>query len=146
MQLKVADLQPATLLKMNFFIGIFQGFWLQISEHLSSGCFCRGVFRTLSRWSFFVNIMNGLKPLTIFTKKLHLRCFTRFCVCLCSEVTSSIYQTYKFKVYCHSIWRHCNVFDVVFACINKTLCPLTNVTLSKNLELLCDCMFATRKE
>ena len=37
-----------------------------------------------------------------------LRCFTRFCVRLCSEVTSPIYQT-----------------------------------LSKNLELLCNCMFAT---
>ena len=35
-RLKVADYQPATLLKMNFFIGIFQGFWLQISEHLFS--------------------------------------------------------------------------------------------------------------
>ena len=54
------------------------------------------------RWSFFVNIINDLKPLTIFTKKLHLRCFTRFYVRLCSEVTSSIYQTYKFKVYCNS--------------------------------------------
>ena len=128
---------------MNFFIGTFQGFWPQISEHLFSSCFCRGVFRTLPRWSFFVNIINGLKPLTIFTKKLHLRCFTRFCARLCSEVTSSIYQTYKFKVYCNSFWRHCNVFDVVFARINETLCPLSDVTLSKNLELLCDCMFAT---
>ena len=27
------------------------------------------------RWSFFVNIINGLKLLSIFTKKLHLRCF-----------------------------------------------------------------------
>ena len=36
MRLKVADYQPATLLKMNFFIGIFQGFWLQISEQLFS--------------------------------------------------------------------------------------------------------------
>ena len=113
---------------MNFFIGIFQGFWLQISEHL----FSRTLLKLLVlqrriqdlvkylRWSFSVNIINGLKPLTIFTKKLHLRCFTRFCVRLCSEVTSSIYQTYKFKVYCNSFWRHCNVFDVVFACINET--------------------------
>ena len=92
---------------------------------------------------FFMNIINGLKLLTIFTKKLHLRCFTRFCVRLCSEVTSSIYQTYKFKVYCNSFWRHCNVFDVVFACIKETLYLLSNVTLSKNLELLCNFMFAT---
>ena len=35
------------------------------------------------------------------------------------------------------------IFDVVFARINETLCPLSDVTLSKNLELLCDCMFAT---
>ena len=40
MQLKVADCQPATLLKTNFFIGIFQAFQLQIletyfSEHFS---------------------------------------------------------------------------------------------------------------
>ena len=34
------------------------------------------------------------------------------------------------------------IFDVVFARVNETLCPLSDVTLSKNLELLCDCMFA----
>ena len=96
---------------------------------LPNNCFCRGVFGTLSRWSFFVNIMNDLKQLTIVTKKLHLRCFTRFCVHLCSEVTSSIYQTYKFKVYCNSFWRHCNVFDVIFACIKETLSLLSNVRL-----------------
>ena len=128
MRLKVADCQPATLLKLNFFIGIFQGFWLQISEHL--------FYRTPLKWlllqrciqnlvkhlwqSFFVNIINGLKPLTIFTKKLYLRCFTKFYVCLCSEVTSSIYQTHKLKVYYNSFWRHCNVFDVVFARRNET--------------------------
>ena len=94
------------------------------------------------RWSYFRNIINGFKQLTVFTKKLHLTCFTRFCVCLCSEVTSSVYQTYKFKVYCNSFWKHCNVFDVVFGCINKTLCLLSDVKLSKNLELLCNCMFA----
>ena len=98
-------------------------------------CFCRDIFRIFSRWSFFVNMMNGLKRLIIFTKKLHLRCFTRFCVCLCSEVTSSIYQMYKFKVYCNSFWRHCNVFDVVFSCIKETLSPLSNVTLYKHLSL-----------
>ena len=124
------------ILTANFRTPIFQN----SSERL----FCRGVFGILSRWSFFVNIMNSLKPLTIFTKKLHLRCFTRFCVQLCSEVTSSIYETYKVKVYCNSFWRHCNVSDVVFSRIKKTLCPLSDVTLSKNLELLCDCMFATK--
>ena len=155
MRLKVADWQSATLLKMIFLFtknDLFKVFFkgcdckfqnTYFPEHLLSCCFCRGVFRALSRWSFFVNIRNGLKPLTIFTKKLHLRCFTRFCVRLCSEVTSSIYQTYKFKVYCNSFWRHCNVFDVVFARINETLCPLSDVTLSKNLELLCNFMFAT---
>ena len=147
MLLKVADCQPAILLKINFFICIFQGFCkfqnTYFPEHLSSGCFCRGAFRTLSRSSFFVNIMNGFKLLTISRKKLHLRCFTRFCVRLCSEVTSSVYQTYKFKVYCNPFWRHCNVFDVVFSCINGTLCLLSDVTLSKSLELLCDCMFTT---
>ena len=136
---------------MNFFIGIFQGFWLQISDHLFSkqllsDCFCRGVFGTLSRWSFFMNIMNDLKQLTIFTKKLHLRCFTRFCVHLCSEVTSSIYQTYKVKVYCNSFWRHSNVFDAVFSRIKETLCPRSNATISKNLECFCNCMFATNTE
>ena len=35
------------------------------------------------------------------------------------------------------------VSDVVFARINETLCPFSDVTLSKNLELLCDLMFAT---
>ena len=35
------------------------------------------------------------------------------------------------------------IFDVVFAQINETLCLLSNVTLSKNLEFLCNYMFAT---
>ena len=35
------------------------------------------------------------------------------------------------------------IFDIVFAHINETSCSLSDVTLSKNLELLCDCMFAT---
>ena len=115
MRLEVADCQPETLLKIKFFIGIFQGFWLQISKHLFSRILLKWLllqrhiqgFVKHLRWSFFVNIINGLEPLTIFTKKLHLRCFTRLCVHLCSEVTSSIYQTYKFKVYCNSFWRHC---------------------------------------
>ena len=106
MQLKVAHCQPATLLKINFVIGIFQGFWLQISEHLFSKTPLKWLLlqRHIQdlvkhlRWSFFVNVINGLKLLTIFTKKLHLRLFTRFCVHLCSEVPSSIYQTYKFIV------------------------------------------------
>ena len=89
------------------------------------------------------NQEKGLKPSTIFTEKLHLRCFTRFCVCFWPDVTSSIYQMYKFKVYCNSFWRHCNVFDVVFSCIKETLCLLSNVMLSIDLELLCDLMFAT---
>ena len=135
---------------MNFFIGIFQGFWLQISEHLFFRTPLKWLLRQRRiqdlvkhlRWSFFVNIINDLKPLTIFTKSSILD-GSQGSVHTSSEVTSSIYQTYKFKVYCNSFWRHCNVFDVVFARINETLCPLGDVTLSKNLELLCDCMFAT---
>ena len=84
---KFADYLPATLLKMNFFIGIFQGFWLQISEHLFSRTPLKWLLlrRRIHdlvkhlRWSFFVNIINSLKPLTIFIKKLHLRYFKRFC-------------------------------------------------------------------
>ena len=69
--------ETATLVKMNFFIGIFQEFLLQISEHL--------FFRTPLKWqllqrriqdlvrhlrrSFFVIIVNGFKPLTIFTRE-----------------------------------------------------------------------------
>ena len=105
MRLKVADCQPETLLKMNFFIRIFQWFWLQISEHLFSRTPLKWLLlqRRIQdlikylRWSFFVNITNGLKLLTIFTKILHLRCFTSFCVSLCSKVTNSIYQTCKLE-------------------------------------------------
>ena len=86
-----------------------------------------------------MNIINGLKPLTIFTKKLHLRCFTRFCVRLCSEVTSSIYQTYKFKF----ILTHLEGIVMSLTSFwNETLCLLGDVKLSENLGLLCDCMFA----
>ena len=34
------------------------------------------------------------------------------------------------------------MFDVVFARINETFFTLSDVALSANLELLCDCMFA----
>ena len=135
---------------MNFFIDIFQVFWLHISEQTpifyntsQMAASAEAYSETCEDGAFIVNIINGLKSLTIFTKKLHLRCLTRFCVCLCSEVTSSIYQTYNFKVYCHSFWRHYNLFDLGFACTNETLCPLSYVTLSKNLDPLCDYMFAT---
>ena len=85
------------ILTANFRTTIFQNtFQVAASAEAYSGP-CQ-----TSKMELFVNIINGLKPLTIFTKKLHLRCFTRFCVRLCSEVTSSIYQTYKFKVYCNS--------------------------------------------
>ena len=134
---------------MNFSIGIFFFFFLQISKHLFP--------RTTLKWlllqtciqdfvkmELFCEYNKRLKAGNYFHKKnLHLRCFTRFCVRLCSEVRSCIYQTYKFKVYYHSFWRHCNVFDVVFSSIKETLCLLNDATLSTNLELLCDCMFAT---
>ena len=41
--LKVAGSMPSTLLKMNFFIGIFQEFWPQISKH---------IFQSTSQWLF----------------------------------------------------------------------------------------------
>ena len=131
---------------MNFFIGTFQGFWQQISVHLFSRTPLKWLLlqrriQDLAKMELFCEYNEQLKA-AIFTKKLHLRCFTRFCLRLCSEVTSSIYQTHKFKVYCNSFWRQCNVFDVVFSRIKETLCPFSDVT-SKNLELLCDCMFAT---
>ena len=132
---------------MNFFIGIFQGFWLQISEHLFSRTpltwlLLQRRIQDLIKMELFCEYNERLKAVNYIYKKLHLRCFTRFCVHLCSEVTSSIYETYKVKVYCKSFWRHCNVFDV-FSGIKETLRPLINVTSSKNLELLCDCIFAT---
>ena len=84
------------ILTANFRTPIFQNtFQVAASAEAYSGP-CQ-----TSKMELFVNIINGLKPLTIFTKKLHLRCFTRFCVCLCSEFTSYVYQTYKFKVYCN---------------------------------------------
>ena len=57
-QLKVADCQPATLLKMNFFIGIFQGFWLQISEHLFS--------RTPLKWLLLQRRIQDLVKMELF--------------------------------------------------------------------------------
>ena len=63
--------------------------------------------------------------------------FHKVRVRLCSEVASSIYQTYKFNVYCNLFRRHCNVFDVVFVRINGTLFHLSDITLSKNLDVGC---------
>ena len=42
---KAAGSKPATLLKMNFFIGLFQRFQLQRSEHLFLGTTLSGCFR-----------------------------------------------------------------------------------------------------
>ena len=131
----------------------FQLFWLQISERLFSRTPLKWLllqrhiqdFVKHLKWTFFVNIIDGIRPLTIF-KKSSILDVSQGSVYACSDVTSSIYQTYKFKVYWNSFWRHCNVFDVVFARINETLCPLSDVTLSKNLELLRDFMFFTNTE
>ena len=136
---------------MNFFIGFFWGFWLQIWEHLFS--------RTPFKWlllqrriqdlvimELFCEYNKWLKAIYCFHKKAPSLMFHKvLCtpLLLCSEVTSSIYQTHKFKVYCNSFWRHCNVFYVIFSHIKETLCPLSDVALSKNLEFLCNCMFAT---
>ena len=39
----------------------------------------RGLFRApqISKMEFFTKIVNGFEPLTIFEKKLHLRCLLR---------------------------------------------------------------------
>ena len=132
---------------MNFFIGFFLRI---LTANLRTPIFQNTFQVAASAEAYSGPCHNGAflwhnerpKAVTIFAKKFHLRCFTRFYICLCSEVTSSIYQTYKLKVYCNSFWRHCNAFYVVFSCIKETLCTLSDVTLSKSLELLCDCMFA----
>ena len=114
--------------------------WLLLQRHIQD------LVKHL-RWSLFVNIINDLKVLTIFTKKLHLRCFTRFCACLFWTYKLYLSNVQKFKVYCNSFWRHCNIFDVVFARISETLCLLSDVTLSKNLELLCNlCLLQIQKQ
>ena len=89
-------------------------YWVKTSGKVTESCrlsacnftknellhrYLSGILTENFRTPNFQNTSPCLKPLTIFTKRLHLRCFTRFCVCLFSEVTSSIYQTYKFKVY-----------------------------------------------
>ena len=138
---------------MNFFIDIFQGFWLQISEHLFS--------RTPLKWLLLQRRIQDLVKMELFGEynerlKAVNNCYLFSLKSSISDVsqasvyssvlklqTSSIYQTYKFKVYCNSFWRHCNAFDVIFSHRKETLCLLSNVVLSRNLELLCNCMFAT---
>ena len=73
----------------------------------------------------FCEYNKHLKAINYFHKKLHLRCFT-----------SSKFIVTHFEDYC-------NVFDIVFAHIKQTLSLLSDVMLSKNLELLCNFMFAT---
>ena len=137
---------------MKFFIGIFQGFWLQISEHLFSRTPLKWLLlqrriQDLVKMEFFCEYNERLKAVNYFHKKSSILDDSQGSVCasvLKLQVKlPCIYQTYKFKVYCNSFWRHCSIFDVVFLCIEETLCWLSDVTLSKNLELLCDCMFAT---
>ena len=42
----------------------------------------------ISKVEMFAKTVNGLKPLTVFTKTLHLRCLTGFLIRLCISITS----------------------------------------------------------
>ena len=53
----------------------------------------------------FSKIVNGIKPLTVFARKLHLRCLTVFLTRLCISITSKttsraeyIFSRYTFLI------------------------------------------------
>ena len=54
---------------------------IMVIRYSVRGSFIRGIFRTLSNikdGAFFAKIVNDVKPLTIFAKKLNHGCLTRF--------------------------------------------------------------------
>ena len=126
MWLKVADCQPATLLKRNFFKVIFQGFWQQISGCLFSRTplkwlILQSCIQDLVKMELFCESNYGLKPWTISQKSSIL------------DVSQGSVYTSVLKLQVLFIKRTSSKFIVTHF----------DVMLSKNLELLCDCMFAT---
>ena len=126
MWLKVADCQPATLLKRNFFKVIFQGFWQQISGRLFSRTplkwlILQRCIQDLVKMELFCESNYGLKPWTISQKSSIL------------DVSQGSMYTSVLKLQVLFIKRTSSKFIVTHF----------DVMLSKNLELLCDCMFAT---
>ena len=126
MWLKVADCQPATLLKRNFFKVIFQGFWQQISGRLFSRTplkwlILQRCIQDLVKMELFCESNYGLKPWTISQKSSIL------------DVSQGSVYTSVLKLQVLFIKRTSSKFIVTHF----------DVMLSKNLELLCDCMFAT---
>ena len=126
MWLKVADCQPATLLKRNFFKVIFQGFWQQISGRLFSRTplkwlILQRCIQDLVKMKLFCESNYGLKPWTILQKSSIL------------DVSQGSVYTSVLKLQVLFIKRTSSKFIVTHF----------DVMLSKNLELLCDCMFAT---
>ena len=126
MWLKVADCQPATLLKRNFFKVIFQGFWQQISGRLFSRTplkwlILQRCIQDLVKMELFCESNYGLKPWTILQKSSIL------------DVSQGSVYTSVLKLQVLFIKRTSSKFIVTHF----------DVMLSKNLELLCDCMFAT---
>ena len=100
MRLKVADCHPVTLLKMNFFIGIFQGFWLQISEHLFSRTplkwlLCRDIFRTIV--NFKNQWWNQYRKKPLLYKNYKLKCLN---IRWCFMSTKIIYAKWCYLTYC----------------------------------------------
>ena len=61
-------------------------FVLQQKEMLLDSLYiCRGIFRAQSNiynWTFFAKMVKMIKPLTIFSKKIHHRYLTGFKICL----------------------------------------------------------------
>ena len=101
MQLKVADSQPATLLKMNFVISIFKDFDCKFEntyfpEQLSSGCFCRGIFSTI------VNFKNQWWKRVLLNKNYERkRLNTRWCF----KSRKQCYAKWCYLTYCW-YWGH----------------------------------------
>ena len=129
---------------MNFFIGIFQGFWLQISEHLFSRTALKWLLlqrriQDLVKMELFCEYNDRLKAVNYFHKKAPTQMFHKFLwlQVLFIKRTSSKFIITRFE----GIAMYLMSF---FLRIKETLCPLSNVTLSKYLELLCDCMSNTK--
>ena len=111
MRLKVADCQPATLLKWTSSQVFFKDFDCKFQntyfpEHLSSGCFCRAVFRTIvnskNQWR------NQYWKRVLLNKNYEMKCLnTRWCFRSTKIICKVCYLTYCWH------WRHKNIQKVV---------------------------------
>ena len=118
---------------MNFFIGIFKGFDCRFQntyfpEHLSSGCFCRGIFRTIV--NFKNEWWNQHRKRLLLYENYKLKCLnTRWCF----TSTKIIYAKWCYLTYC---WYWHKNIQKIFFCECSSLSTEVLSSVNKNSTIV----------